>query len=115
MQISARDEGPGAMNKPKRILSGVQPSGKLHLGNYFGAVKQHIAHQDEADCFYFIADYHSLTTIRDTATPIADETTKRVDVAKLHAEYSRDVALDSLALGLDPTRAAFFRQSDVPE
>src|SRR5207247_10256599 len=49
----------------KRILSGVQPSGKLHLGNYFGAVRQHIALQDEAECFYFIADYHALTTIQD--------------------------------------------------
>jgi tryptophanyl-tRNA synthetase len=85
---------------PRRILSGVQPSGKLHLGNYFGAVKQHIALQDEADCFYFIADYHSLTTIHDPA---------------LLREHVRDVALDYLALGLDPNKAAFFRQSDVPE
>lgn len=86
--------------KPRRILSGVQPSGKLHLGNYFGAVKQHIALQDEAECFYFIADYHSLTTIQ--------------DAAQLRAN-TRDVALDYLALGLDPNRATFFRQSDVPE
>ena len=71
----------------KRILSGVQPSGKLHIGNYFGAVKQHIALQDEGDCFYFIADYHALTTIQ--------------DAAKLR-ENTRDVALDYLALGLDP-------------
>src|SRR5436309_10978761 len=99
----------------KRILSGVQPSGKLHLGNYFGAVKQHIALQDEADCFYFIADYHSLTTIRDTAARVAEETKKPVDVAKLQSEYIRDVALDYLALGLDPDKVAFFRQSDVPE
>ena len=49
----------------KRILSGVQPSGKLHLGNYFGAVKQHIALQDKGECFYFIANYHALTTIQD--------------------------------------------------
>ncbi len=84
----------------KRILSGVQPSGKLHLGNYFGAIKQHIALQDEATCFYFIADYHSLTTVRDPA------------VLRAHV---RDVALDYLALGLDPAKATFFRQSDVPE
>lgn len=83
----------------KRILSGVQPSGKLHLGNYFGAVKQHIALQDEFDCFYFIADYHALTTLKDPET-------LRGNV--------RDVALDYLALGLDPARATFFRQSDVP-
>jgi tryptophanyl-tRNA synthetase len=84
----------------KRILSGVQPSGKLHLGNYFGAVKQHIALQDEAECFYFIADYHALTTIQDPE--------------KLR-DHTRDVALDYLALGLDPDKAIFFRQSDVPE
>src|SRR5437763_1862037 len=51
----------------KRILSGVQPTGKLHLGNYFGAVRQHVALQDEGECFYFIADYHSMTTIDDPA------------------------------------------------
>jgi tryptophanyl-tRNA synthetase len=86
--------------KPLRILSGVQPSGKLHLGNYFGAVQQHIELQHEGDCFYFIADYHSLTTISDP---------------RQLADYTRDVALDYLALGLDPGRATFFRQSDVPE
>jgi tryptophanyl-tRNA synthetase len=85
---------------PKRILSGVQPSGKLHLGNYFGAVRQHIALQDEGVCFYFIADYHALTTIQDP---------------QMLQENVHDVALDYLALGLDPARAIFFRQSDVPE
>jgi tryptophanyl-tRNA synthetase len=85
---------------PKRILSGVQPSGKLHLGNYFGAVKQHIALQDEGVCFYFIADYHALTTIQD---------------AKTLSDNTLQVALDYLALGLDPAKAVFFRQSDVPE
>src|SRR6478672_9141937 len=84
----------------KRILSGVQPTGKMHLGNYFGAVRQHIALQDEGECFYFIADYHALTTLQDRKTL---------------AENTRDVALDYLALGLDPARVAFFRQSDVPE
>ena len=53
---------------PKRILSGVQPTGKLHLGNYFGAIKQHIALQNEGVSFYFLADYHSMTTIQDAAT-----------------------------------------------
>ncbi len=99
----------------KRILSGVQPSGKLHLGNYFGAIKQHIALQEEGDCFYFIADYHALTTIRDTARAISDETRKATDPAALLREFTRDVALDYLALGLDPEKASFFRQSDVPE
>ena len=84
----------------KRILSGVQPSGKLHLGNYFGAIRQHIALQETGECFYFIADYHSMTSLQD---------------AKVLREHVRDVALDYLALGLDPEKAAFFRQSDVPE
>src|SRR6516164_9728389 len=100
---------------PKRILSGVQPSGKLHLGNYFGAIRQHIALQDEGTCFYFIADYHALTTIRDTAGTISDEAKKPVKPADLLRDYTRDVALDYLALGLNPERAVFFRQSDVPE
>src|SRR5437763_8291371 len=84
----------------RRILSGVQSSGKLHIGNYFGAIRQHIALQDEAECFYFIADYHALTTIHDPES-------LRQNV--------RDVALGYLALGLDPDKATFFRQSDVPE
>jgi len=83
-----------------RILSGVQPSGKLHLGNYFGAIRQHIGLQDEGECFYFIADYHALTTIQDR---------------RELSENVRAVALDYLALGLDPERTAFFRQSDIPE
>jgi len=83
-----------------RILSGVQPSGKLHLGNYFGAIRQHIAFQDEGECFFFIADYHALTTIQDR---------------RQLAENVRGVALDYLALGLDPEKASFFRQSDIPE
>src|SRR6516225_1561878 len=86
--------------KRLRILSGVQPSGKLHVGNYFGAIKQHIAHQQESDCFYFIADYHALTTIQDPA---------------VLRENVLGVAMDYLALGLDPAKAAFYRQSDLPE
>jgi tryptophanyl-tRNA synthetase len=81
-------------------LSGVQPTGKLHLGNYFGAVRQHIALQDKGECFYFIADYHSMTT---------------VDDPQQRRQLVRDVALDYLALGLDPNKATYFRQSDVPE
>jgi tryptophanyl-tRNA synthetase len=84
----------------RRILSGLQPSGKLHLGNYFGAIKQHVALQDEAECFYFIADYHALTTIQD-----ATELRENVE----------DVALAYLSLGLDPEKVVFYRQSDVPE
>ncbi len=82
----------------KRFLSGVQPSGTLHLGNYFGAIRQHLARQDNA--FYFIADYHALTTVQD-----ADTLRRNVF----------DVAATYLALGLDPSRACLFRQSDVPE
>src|SRR5215211_248369 len=54
-----------SISERPRILSGVQPSGKLHLGNYFGAIKQHIERQDSGDCFYFIADYHALTTLKE--------------------------------------------------
>src|SRR5262245_39303106 len=97
---------PGAGQK--RILSGVQSSGKLHLGNYFGAIKNHIALQERGQCFYFIADYHALTTLPD----IQPEPAKRGATLR---ENIRDVALDYLALGLDPNKATFFRQSDVPE
>lgn len=83
-----------------RVLSGVQPSGKLHVGNYLGAIKQHIEDQEKHECLFFIANYHSLTTVQ--------------DAARLR-ELTRDVALDYLALGLDPNKAALFRQSDVPE
>ena len=85
---------------PKRILSGVQSSGKLHIGNYFGAIKQHIELQNDNECYYFIADYHALTTVQDPA---------------VLRERVFDAAVDYLALGLDPDKAAFFRQSDVPE
>jgi tryptophanyl-tRNA synthetase len=84
----------------KRILSGIQPSSKLHLGNYFGAIKQHIALQDEGEAFYFIANYHALTTLQDPS--------------RLR-ELTLDVAIDYLALGLSPDKATLFKQSDVPE
>ncbi len=85
----------------KRILSGVQPSGIQHLGNYFGAMKNHVAMQDSGfESFIFIADLHSLTTVRDPQ--------------KLR-ELIISLALDYLALGLDPDKTVFFRQSDVPE
>ncbi|MEE8170335.1 MAG: tryptophan--tRNA ligase [Phycisphaerae bacterium] len=83
-----------------RFLSGIQPSGTLHLGNYFGAIREHIALQNEGDAFYFIADFHALTTVRD---------------AKKLRRYSFDAAASYLACGLDPERACLFRQSDVPE
>ncbi len=83
-----------------RVLSGVQSNGKLHLGNYLGAMKQHIELQSEHECFYFIANYHSLTTVQD---------------AQLLRQLTLDVALDYLAMGLDPEKACLFRQSDIPE
>ncbi len=86
--------------KTMRILSGIQPSGVLHIGNYFGMMRPAIALQAEGEAFYFIADYHALTSVRDP---------------KALRENIRRVALDFLACGLDPERAALFRQSDVPQ
>ncbi|MBA3546803.1 MAG: tryptophan--tRNA ligase [Nannocystis sp.] len=90
-----------AATKP-RVLSGIQPSGILHLGNYFGAIRQHIALQDRhpGQALYFIADYHALTTLRNPEA-------LRANVFESAVTY--------LALGLDPARALLFRQSDVPE
>jgi tryptophanyl-tRNA synthetase len=83
------------------VLSGIQSSGRLHLGNWFGAIRQHVAQQHEAgEHLYFIADYHALTSTR---------------VPAELRDHVREVALTYLALGLDPARATLFRQSDVPE
>ena len=83
-----------------RILSGIQPSGALHLGNYFGMMRPALELQAKGDAFYFIADYHSMTSLFDAAQ---------------RRRNTLDVALDFLACGLDPKRTVFFRQSDVPE
>ncbi|QHI70909.1 tryptophan--tRNA ligase [Tichowtungia aerotolerans] len=83
-----------------RILSGIQPSGKLHIGNYFGMMKPALELQEQGEAFLFIADYHALTTVHD---------------ASALRQQVRDVALDFLAAGLDPEKTAFYRQSDVPE
>jgi tryptophanyl-tRNA synthetase len=83
-----------------RILTGIQPSGKLHLGNYFGAMKNAFNLQEKGEAFLFIADYHALTTVRDGAV-LRDQT--------------MNVALDFLACGLDVEKTVFYRQSDVPE
>ncbi len=83
-----------------RVLSGIQPSGKLHLGNYFGAIRQHIELQQEHECIYFIADYHALTSLQSP---------------KELKQNIIDVALDYLALGLNPEKTIFFKQSDVPQ
>jgi len=83
-----------------RVLSGIQPTGRFHWGNYFGAIRQYIELQNEKESYYFIANLHALTTVRE-----AD---------KLR-QSTLDAALDLLALGLDPSRAILFVQSDVPE
>ncbi len=83
-----------------RVLSGIQPTGRFHWGNYFGAIQQYIDLQDEDESYYFLANLHALTTIRDR---------------DLLRELTMDAALDLLALGLDPDQATLFVQSDVPE
>jgi tryptophanyl-tRNA synthetase len=82
------------------VVSGIQPSGKLHLGNYFGAIRQHIDLHTQHEAYYFIVNYHAMTTVQDAETL---------------RENTIDVALDYLALGFDPEEAALFVQSDVPE
>ena len=84
-----------------RVLSGIQPSGDLHVGNYFGAIRQHVALQEKyEETLYFCADYHSMTVVRDAAE---------------RRRLVHEVALDYLALGLDPARSILYRQSDLPE
>ena len=85
---------------PMRILTGLQPSGKLHVGNYFGAMEPAVRLQDQGEAFYFIADYHAMTSSH-----------KAADLR----ENVRELAIDFLACGLDPAKAVFFRQSAVPE
>jgi len=83
-----------------RILSGIQPSGTLHIGNYFGMMRPSIELQARGETFYFIADYHSMTSLTD---------------AEQRRKNTLDVALDFLACGLDPKKSVFYRQSDLPE
>ena len=83
-----------------RILSGIQPSGEPHIGNFFGAMRQHVALQAKGEAIYFLADYHSMTSIRDAAD---------------RRRFTRELALDYLACGIAPTRAILYRQSDLPE
>ena len=87
-------------NKRMRILSGIQPSGALHIGNFFGMMRPAVALQAEGEALYFVADYHALTSLRDPEMLRAN---------------SRRVALDLLACGFDPERATLFRHSDVPQ
>ncbi len=84
----------------KRVLTGIQPSGTLHIGNYFGTMRQSIAAQAENECFYFIANFHAMTSM-----PKPEDLRER----------TFNVALDFLACGLDPEKTVFYRQSDVPQ
>jgi len=83
-----------------RVLSGVQPSGTLHIGNYFGAIRQFVGLQDDHECYYFLADLHALTTVQD---------------AERMRSLVQELAAGYLALGLDPQRSVIYRQSDLPE
>lgn len=83
-----------------RILSGIQSSGRLHLGNYYGAIRQWVRYQEQGEALYFIADLHSLTSVRDP---------------KARLEYTKEAALTLLSFGVDPKRAAIFVQSHVPD
>ncbi len=83
-----------------RILSGIQPSGEPHIGNFFGAMRQHVELQAKGEAIYFIADYHSMTSIRDAGE---------------RRRFTHELALDYLACGIDPARAILYRQSDLPE
>ncbi|MCP4194945.1 MAG: tryptophan--tRNA ligase [Planctomycetaceae bacterium] len=83
-----------------RVLSGIQPTGRFHWGNYFGAIQQYLELQNEDESYYFIANLHALTTIRDQ---------------ELLWQHSMDAAIDLLSLGLNPEHATLFLQSDVPE
>lgn len=86
------------MSSKQRILTGLQPSGALHLGNYFGAMQPAIEWQDKGDAYYFVASYHAMTSLKD---PVA------------LAQYTRDVAADFIACGLDPNKVTLFNQHDV--
>ena len=83
----------------KRVFSGIRPTGRLHLGNYLGAVKNYVALQDEYDCIYAVVDIHALTTIEDTHQL---------------KNNTREMLLDLLASGLDPEKCILFVQSHVP-
>ena len=86
--------------KKKRILSGIQPSGMLHIGNYFGAMKQYLELQEKNESFIFIANYHAMNTIKDKS---------------ILKSNTINVAMHYLAIGLDPNKVCLFKQSDVPE
>jgi len=87
-------------NSKKILLSGVKPTGRVHIGNYFGAMKQFVEMQNEYESYIFIADYHAVTTVQNK---------------EQMSQGIIDVALDYLAIGLDPKKVVLFKQSDVPQ
>lgn len=91
---------PSAASPETVVVSGIQPSGELHIGNYFGAIRQHVAFHDKYESYFFIVNYHALTTVRD---------------AEALRRYTLDVAITYLALGFDPEQSNLFVQSDVPQ
>jgi tryptophanyl-tRNA synthetase len=100
LRIENESSNPQSAIRNMKVLSGIKPTGSIHWGNYFGAIRQYIALQDNEQAFYFIANLHALNQVREPA--------------KLR-QYTFDMALDLLALGLDPNKATLFVQSDVPE
>lgn len=86
--------------RPQRVMSGIQPTGEIHIGNYFGAIQNWVRLQDEYECFYAIVDYHAISTPYDPKT---------------FPQMIEDAAVSLLAAGLDPERCHLFVQSDVPE
>ncbi len=97
--VETKPSKPGT-DHPTIVVSGIQPSGTLHIGNYFGALRQHVALHTKHEAYYFIVNYHALTSLKD---------------AEALKKYSIDIALDYLALGFDPEKASLFLQSDVPQ
>ena len=89
------------MKDGKRLLTGYRPTGRMHLGHYEGNLKNMLAAQDEHECFFFIADWHALTT-------------KYKDVCALKTD-TREMVVDWLAMGLDPDKCSIYRQSEIPE
>ena len=85
----------------ERVVSGMRPTGKLHLGHYHGALENWVRLQDSFDCFFFVADWHALTTDFEDTKGIASST--------------REMVIDWLSVGIDPARCTIFRQSDVKE
>jgi tryptophanyl-tRNA synthetase len=90
------------VGKRARVLSGMRPTGPLHLGHYFGALSNWVRMQEEYDCFYFVADWHALTT------HYAEDT-------RLVPQNTLAIALDWLSTGIDPEKSTLFVQSQVPE